>query len=71
MRNDVETLRHALRWSQEALGANVGVSRQTINAIEAGRFNPSLPLALRLARLFHKPVESIFFDDIENDKSPG
>ena len=63
MRNDVETLRQSRRWSQETLAANVGVSRQTINAIEAGRFNPSLPLALRLARLFQKPVESIFFDD--------
>jgi len=71
MRNDVEALRHELRWSQEALGTNVGVSRQTINAIEAGRFNPSLPLALRLARLFHKPVESIFFDDIEADEGSG
>lgn len=63
MRNDVEALRRARNWSQEALGTSVGVSRQTINAIEAGRFNPSLPLALRLARLFEKPVESIFFDD--------
>lgn len=63
MRNDVEALRRSHNWSQEALGTSVGVSRQTINAIEAGRFNPSLPLALRLARLFEKPVESIFFDD--------
>ena len=63
MRNDVERLRRERRWSQEALGAQVGVSRQTVNAIEAGRFNPSLPLALRLARLFEKPVEEIFYDD--------
>ena len=62
MRNDVEVLRQARSWSQETLAKNVGVSRQTINAIEAGRFNPSLPLALRLARLFQKPVEAMFFD---------
>lgn len=63
MRNDVEQLRRLKGWSQEVLASNAGVSRQTINAIEAGRFNPSLPLALRLARLFEKPVEAIFFDD--------
>ena len=63
MRNDVERLRRERSWSQEALATHVGVSRQTVNAIEAGRFNPSLPLALRLARLFEKPVEEIFFDE--------
>jgi len=59
----VEVLRRERGWSQEALATHVGVSRQTVNAIEAGRFNPSLPLALRLARLFEKPVEEIFFDE--------
>jgi putative transcriptional regulator len=68
VRNDVEQLRRERKWSQEALGIQVAVSRQTVNAIEAGRFNPSLPLALRLARLFGKPVEEIFFDD---DPGPG
>ena len=63
MRNHVEALRRERKWSQEALGREVGVSRQTVNAIEAGRFNPSLPLALRLARLFGKPVEEILFDE--------
>lgn len=63
MRNDVEVLRREHGWSQEALATRVGVSRQTVNAIEAGRFNPSLPLALRLGRLFEKPVEAIFFDE--------
>jgi len=63
VRNDVEVLRRERSWSQEALAIRVGVSRQTVNAIEAGRFNPSLPLALRLARLFEKPVEEIFFDE--------
>lgn len=59
----MEVLRRERGWSQEALATHVGVSRQTVNAIEAGRFNPSLPLALRLARLFGKPVEQIFFDE--------
>ena len=59
----MEVLRRERGWSQEALATHVGVSRQTVNAIEAGRFNPSLPLALRLARLFEKPVEEIFFDE--------
>lgn len=63
MRNDVEVLRRERGWSQEALATHVWVSRQTINAIEAGRFNPSLPLALRLGRLFQKPVEQIFFGE--------
>ena len=59
----MEVLRRERGWSQEALATRVGVSRQTVNAIEAGRFNPSLPLALRLARLFEKPVEEICFDE--------
>ncbi|MGO4783078.1 helix-turn-helix transcriptional regulator [Cryobacterium sp. W22_MBD10_FK3] len=70
MRNDVEVLRRERSWSQEALAIRVGVSRQTVNAIEAGRFNPSLPLALRLARLFEKPVEAIFFDDDSSRVDP-
>ena len=47
-------------WTQAQLAAEVGVSRQTINSIETGRFEPSLTLALRLASLFAAPVESIF-----------
>jgi putative transcriptional regulator len=47
-------------WTQAQLAAEVGVSRQTINSIETGRFEPSLTLALKLARLFDTPVESIF-----------
>jgi putative transcriptional regulator len=60
----VTTQLHALRaergWTQAQLAAEVGVSRQTINSIETGRFEPSLTLALRLARLFELPIESIF-----------
>lgn len=55
-------LREARQLSQGQLGAAVGVSRQTINSIEVGRYVPSLPLALRLARLFGRPVEEIFDD---------
>ena len=56
----LRTLREDRGWSQGKLAEEVGVSRQTINAIEAGRFDPSLPLALRLARLLGRPVEEIF-----------
>lgn len=56
----LRTLREDRGWSQGKLAEEVGVSRQTINAIETGRFDPSLPLALRLARLLGRPVEEIF-----------
>lgn len=51
--------------SQGELGATLGVSRQTINSIENGRYLPSLPLALAIGRCFHSPVEAIFIDDEE------
>ncbi|WP_067902031.1 helix-turn-helix transcriptional regulator [Nocardia vaccinii] len=60
MRNRVRELRSAGGLSQERLGAAVGVSRQTINAIEAERYTPSLPLALALARFFETSVEEMF-----------
>jgi putative transcriptional regulator len=60
MRNDVRRLRAARDLSQAALAAALGVSRQTINAIETGRYLPSLPLALALARFFETSVEEIF-----------
>jgi putative transcriptional regulator len=63
LRNNVRELRTAAGLSQGALGEALGVSRQTVNAIETGKYDPSLPLALRLARHFAQPVESIFFDD--------
>lgn len=65
MRNLVRELRAAQGWSQAELGLRVGVSRQAINAIETGRFDPSLPLALILARTFGRRVEDIFFLDEE------
>jgi putative transcriptional regulator len=51
-----------VEWSQAELATRVGVTRQTINAIETGRYDPSLPLAIKIARLFGKHVEEIFLD---------
>lgn len=65
MKNHLRALRAERGWSQAELGQRVGVSRQAINAIETGRFDPSLPLALRLGRLFGLPVETIFALDDE------
>ena len=62
VRNEVRALREHLDLSQGALGEALGVSRQTINSIEVGRYIPSLPLALKLARFFGQKVEEIFDD---------
>jgi len=58
--NIVRQLRLEQKWSQADLGDRLGVSRQTINAIETGRYDPSLPLAFKIADLFHAPIEEIF-----------
>jgi putative transcriptional regulator len=63
MENRVRALRTARGWSQGELGQRLGVSRQTINAIETGRYLPSLPLALTLARYFETSVEQMFVSD--------
>jgi putative transcriptional regulator len=63
MRNDVRDRRAAQGLSQGALADALGVSRQTVNAIETGRYLPSLPLALALARFFRAPVEDLFHPD--------
>ena len=60
MRNEVAALRRARGLSQVALAEALDVSRQTINSIENGRYGPSLPLALRIGRIFGRPVELIF-----------
>ena len=60
MKNRVRVLRAEFNWSQMELGMRVGVSRQAINAIETGKYDPSLPLALKIARIFDQPVEDIF-----------
>jgi putative transcriptional regulator len=63
MRNRVEELREEHGWTKVDLGDRLGVSRQTIHAIETERYDPSLPLALAIAKLFGKAVEDIFGDD--------
>jgi putative transcriptional regulator len=63
MKNVLHTLRAEQRYSQDDLAKLVGVSRQTINAIEREKYDPSLPLALKIAKIFQKKVEEIFFLD--------
>lgn len=63
MKNRVREMRTAKDWSQADLADQLDVSRQTVNAIETGRYDPSLPLAFKLARLFKMPVEAIFLDE--------
>jgi putative transcriptional regulator len=63
MKNSVRERRMARHWSQRDLAERLGVSRQTVNAIETGKYDPSLPLAFRIARLFREPIESIFRPD--------
>jgi len=60
MRNRIRQLRAARGWSQSQLGDALEVSRQTVNAIENGRYDPSLPLAFKLAAVFREPIESLF-----------
>lgn len=60
MKNRLKVLRAERNWSQLELAMRVGVSRQAINAVETGKFDPSLPLALKLARVFDTSVESVF-----------
>lgn len=60
MKNRLRVLRAERNWSQLELSNRVGVSRQAINAVETGRFDPSLPLALKLAHVFDTTVEAIF-----------
>lgn len=62
MRNRLRELRAARHWSQADLANALGVSRQTVNAIETERYDPSLPLAFKIARLFGRPLEEIFQD---------
>ncbi len=63
MKNQLRELRAAQGWSQADLGTRLGVSRQTINALEGGKYDPSLPLAFAIARLFGRPIEAIFIPD--------
>ena len=60
MKNSVRELRLRRDWSQSELATRLGVSRQSVNAVENGRYIPSLPLALKIAAVFETPVEAIF-----------
>jgi len=63
MKNRLKVLRAERDWSQAALGDKLDVSRQTVNAIETGRYDPSLPLAFKIARLFEYSIEQIFEEE--------
>ncbi len=66
MRNRLRVLRAELGWSQADLAERLDVSRQSVNAIETGKYDPSLPLAFRIARLFDRPIEAIFEEEAES-----
>ena len=63
MNNHLRELRAAREWTQGDLAEQLSVSRQTINAIENGKFDPSLPIAFRIAKLFELRIEEIFLDE--------
>ena len=64
VKNQMRALRTQNGWSQSELGARLGVSRQTVNAIEAERYDPSLPLAFKIARVFERRIEDVFKEDV-------
>ena len=63
MKNRLRVLRAERAWSQADLAERLGVSRQSVNAIETGKYDPSLPLAFKIARVFGAPIETIFVDE--------
>jgi len=67
MQNRLRVLRAEREWSQADLAARLHVSRQTISAIETGKYDPSLPLAFGIARLFKQPIEAIFEHESEDE----
>ncbi len=67
MKNRVRELRLKRGWSQGELAERLGVSRQTVIAIEKGRYDPSLPLAFRIAKVFGEPIEAIFLPEEDED----
>ncbi|MBT6892291.1 MAG: helix-turn-helix transcriptional regulator [Gammaproteobacteria bacterium] len=64
MKNHLKVLRAQRDWTQAQLATVLDVSRQTVNAIEKGKFDPSLPLAFKIARLFDRSIEEVFLDEI-------
>jgi putative transcriptional regulator len=65
MENRIRELRAVKRWSQADLADQLGVSRQTINALETGKYDPSLPLAFKIAKIFGLTIEQIFLEESE------
>ncbi|WP_339741519.1 helix-turn-helix transcriptional regulator [uncultured Maricaulis sp.] len=63
MRNRLRELRAELGWSQQVLADHLDVSRQTVNALETGKYDPSLPLAFKIGRLFKLKIEDVFDDE--------
>ncbi len=63
MKNRLKVLRAERDWTQADLAEHLHVSRQTVNAIEKGKFDPSLPLAFKISKLFGQPIEEIFFNE--------
>lgn len=68
MKNRLKAIREARGWSQGELARRLGVSRQTINAVETDKYDPSLPLALRMAKLFEVAVPELFIDQWEPEE---
>ena len=71
MRNRLRELRAARRWSQAELADRLSVSRQTVNALENERYDPSLPLAFTIAAVFEQPIEALFFPDTVDTGGDG
>jgi putative transcriptional regulator len=68
MKNQLKVLRAIRNWSQADLGEHLDVSRQAVNAIETGKYDPSLPLAFKISRLFDLPIEEIFDDEYSGER---
>ncbi len=64
MKNTIRVLRAEQGWSQATLADHLGVSRQSVNAIETGKYDPSLPLAFAIARVFNRSIEDVFSDEL-------
>lgn len=69
MRNRLKVLRAERDWTQARLAKELGVSRQTVNAIETGKYAPSLPLAFRISAVFGQPIEAIFSPEDNHDST--
>lgn len=71
MKNRLKVLRAEHDWTQEELASRLGTSRQTINSIETAKYDPSLPLAFKIAKLFGKSIEEIFAPDSGEGRNEG